>query len=279
MESFRAGRSLSAAALLALAGAVLGGCEPAQPYVTSARLERGLVIVLPGVEGCSPFNAAICEGLDAGGVKYAIELCDWTAPWGPLANLRAEGRNRRQAKDLAARVTAYALRYPENPVVLVGQSGGGAIAVWAAEALPPGGRIDGAILLAPSLSPGYRLDGALENCGRGIVNFRSPRDVVFLGLGTMIAGTMDGEHASSAGRVGFDLPPVGGPRDDAYAKFHQVVWHERMGDSANPGMHVTSGAKQFVSDYVVPLVLARQWDKRLIDTVVRDLPTTAPAAD
>ena len=50
-----------------------------QPYVVSERLNRGLVIALPGIEGRSKLNEDICRGLDEGGVSWAIELYDWTS--------------------------------------------------------------------------------------------------------------------------------------------------------------------------------------------------------
>ena len=82
----------------------LGGCAgPAQPYVTEARLARGLVIVLPGIEGRSVFNEEICRGLDLGGVDGAIELYDWTSgvPFGFVVNLWSSRRNHQEAANIA----------------------------------------------------------------------------------------------------------------------------------------------------------------------------------
>ena len=142
-------RLITIVALLALA-AVLGGCAT-KPYVTAARLDQGLVLVLTGIEGRSPLNLAICDGLADGGVPYAIEPVDWTVPLAPLYNLRAEQRNRQQAGKLARRIEAYRRQYPSRPVVLVGHSGGGAMAVWTTEALEEGRAVDGIILLAAAL--------------------------------------------------------------------------------------------------------------------------------
>jgi len=245
--------------------AILTGCS--NPYVTSERLERGLVIVLPGIEGRSSLNEAIVEGLNDGGVNWAIELYDWTSPLGPLYNLRAEDRNRQKAHQIVNRIVRYHWEYPDRPVVILGQSGGSAIAAWAAEAMPRGHILDGVVMLAPSLSPRYMLDFALENTERGIISLYSERDWVLLGLGTTIAGTMDGAHTSSAGRTGFEMPVAGG-RPEIYQKLYQVSWQPKMRQTGNVGMHLTSGARAFVSMYVAPYVLSDKWDEELVARVL-----------
>lgn len=265
-----------------LASAWLAGCAPDQPYVTRARLERGLVVVLPGVEGRGPLNESIVEGLAAGGVQYAIELYDWTSALGPLYNLRAELRNRKQAGRLADRIVSYRDAYPARPVLLVGQSGGGGVAVWTAEQLAWSGGIEGVILIAPSLSPGYPLDRALSYSERGVVVFRSDRDWIL--LGTAITGTMDGEHAVSAGRVGFDIPEE--PRRmEAYDKLYQIAWDPAMSKTGYGGGHLSSSAGNFIAAYVAPLVRARSWDRDFVSDLahgqlewpLRRRPATRPA--
>ncbi len=252
--------------VLVLAGA--GGCAQPQPYVTLERLDRGLVIVLTGIEGRSSINEDICHGLNDGGVNWAIELEDWTyrVPWAYLANLRAEPRNRKKAEDIAHRIVRYQMAHPGRPVTLVGQSGGGAIAVWIAESMPPGRSVDGIILLAASLSPNYLLDMALLNSGRGIVSFHSAKDWVLLGAGTFITGTMDGRHSSSAGHVGFNVP-LSESRPRLYQKLFQIAWHEEMERAGHTGGHLTSAARPFVARYVSPLVRRSDWD----DTAIRML--------
>ena len=152
-------------------------------------------------------------------------------------------------------------------MVLVGQSGGAAVAIWAAERLPVGHRVDGIILLAAALSPGYPLDDALTKSRRGIVSFHSSRDRFFLGAGTTIYGTMDGKHGSAAGRVGF-TEPADGPRAAVYGrKLFQVPWHEQVYRSGLGG-HLTSGSRDFVARHVGPLCQASVWSERTIQRVL-----------
>jgi pimeloyl-ACP methyl ester carboxylesterase len=246
----------------------LAGCTRPQPYLSWSRLDKGLVIVLPGIEGRGPLNKAICQGLVDGGVDWAVELCDWTSalPMNYLVNLRDQARNRTKAEEIAAKVVRYKMAHPERPVVLVGQSGGGAIAAWVAEAMPPGEKIDGLVMLSAALSPEYALDGALANVKRGIISYHSSRDWFFLGVGTTISGTMDGEHSSSAGRLGFAVPSS--PRRvKAYEKLYQIPWQREMALSGYSGTHITSGAREFVAAYVAPFVLAPMWDRNFVELV------------
>jgi len=246
------------------------GCS-SEPYVTDERLDKGLVLVLTGIEGRGPLNKAIRKGLVDGGVDHAVEIVDWTVGWvvtGPY-NLRAEGRNRRKAAEIAARIEAYHTSHPGRPVTLVGQSGGAAMTAFIAEALGDGAWVDGIVMLATALSPGYRLDGALAHSRRGIVSFHSRYDWFFLGVGTFIFGTSDGRHSQAAGRAGFHTPHDG----DGPEGLYQVAWHAGMGRKWNLGGHLTSSVAPYVATYVAPLVRRETWDEEF----VRKL--TAPKAD
>lgn len=249
-------------AVLLKAG-LLTGCAPAQPFVSPERMDRGLVVVLPGIEGRSFLNEAICRGLDEGGVNEAILLWDWTAV--PLGNLRTMQRNQRKAGELAEMISRYRIGHPEQPVFLVAQSGGAAIAVWACEQLDPGVEVEGCVLLAGALSPSYPLTPALRNCRRGIVSFYSERDWIL--AATKLAGTMDGDHTFSAGRVGFKRPQTAGGGSGQYEKLHEIAWRPEMSEAGHGGSHVGVGAVPFVSGYVAPLIRADRWDAELLDRI------------
>lgn len=251
---------------LILAAAAAWGCN-SQPYMTAARQELGLVIVLSGIEGRSVLTDDIARGLNKGGVEYAITVHPWTSDWGgPLYNLRAQERNRRQAEKLAARIEEYQMDHPDRPVFLVGHSGGSAIAVWTAESLSPSRQVEGIVLIAPALSPAYPLDMALVHSRRGIVNFYSELDML-LGVGTAVAGTMDGRYTSSAGAVGFRSSP--GEEGMAYENLFEIGWRREMALTGNIGGHLSSTTTYFVSTYVAPLITAPGWNQTLMDDLVR----------
>src|SRR5262245_33287304 len=49
-----------------------------RPFRTRERMENGLVIVLPGIEGQSCLNHNIVRGLGDAGVPAAMRIFDWT---------------------------------------------------------------------------------------------------------------------------------------------------------------------------------------------------------
>lgn len=235
------------------------GCGPGlSKYRTPERMEHGYIIVLPGIEGRSVFNANIVKGLADGGVPSAIEIYDWTAggPFLLAVNLRALDRNKRQARKIADKIIDYQECYPGRPVHLIGHSGGGGVAVLAVEALPPTRQISGAILLAPALSPTYDLSRALRRSGAGFWNFYSPYDVGFLRAGTTLFGNIDGEHSASAGAVAF-TPPWGLSAEDRRlyrSKLHQQRYTYAMSASGHNGGHFGWANPDFVREWLAPLI-------------------------
>jgi pimeloyl-ACP methyl ester carboxylesterase len=242
---------------LGLLGAC-AGCRVPSGVRTGDRYARGLVLVLPGIEGRSVWNRNIALGLDEGGVSSAIEVYDWTTgvPGTFVYNLANLERNRRQARGLADRILAHRERYPGNPVHLIGHSGGGGIAVLALEALPPGRQIDQAIVLAPALSPEYDLSTALRRTRYGICNFYSTRDVSFLKVGTSLFGPVDRDFGVSAGAVGFKPPDGLSEADRAlYAsRLRQVRWEPRLKEVGASGSHLGWASRQFAREYLAPLI-------------------------
>jgi hypothetical protein len=181
-------------------------------YTSPDRAARGMVVILPGIEGEGPANWDIREGLYEAGVPYALVIYRWgtwvPGPGGMLINQTDVGGNHRAGKELAGRIARYEASHPGRPVFLIGHSAGGGVSVFALEEL---GKMDGAqpiegaFLLSASLSARYPMDGALHMVSRGIVNVHNPRDFL-LTAGTGLLGNVDGGHGASAGRTGFKQP-------------------------------------------------------------------------
>jgi pimeloyl-ACP methyl ester carboxylesterase len=256
-------RGASARALAAVAAAaVLSGCG-SHMVLAPENLDQGLVIVLPGIDGGGVYCPAACHALSKGSIGMAVELYPWTAPLGPLYNQTAVLRNREAAGVLAGRIQRYQEEHPEGLVYLIGHSGGTAIAVWAAEALPDGREVQGIILLGSSLSPGYDLSRALARTREGIVSFHSDLDGGLLGLGTTLVGTMDGVHGESAGKVGF-RPRAGPTSPGEYARLYQVGWQPKMARAGHGGGHFDYMGAGFLSAYVEPLLSGPVWDSQVV---------------
>ena len=234
------------------------GCQVPEHVRSPRRYARGVVFVLPGIEGRSVWNRSIALGLDEGGVTSAIEIHDWTTgvPGNFVYNLTNLERNRREAREVARRIFDYARRYPDSPIYVVGHSGGGGIAVLALEVLPPGRQIEQAILLAPALSPAYDLSIALRRTRHGIVHFYSARDVTLLKVGTSLLGPIDRDFGAAAGAVGFREPEGLNESDCAlYAtRLRQVRWTPRLKRVGADGSHLGWASRMFAREYLAPLI-------------------------
>lgn len=241
-------------------GVLLPGCGTSK-LSTPDRYDNGYVVVLPGIEGKGPFSANIAKGLDDGGVGSNITIHDWTA--GTLllfpVTMRAETRNQRQARRVAQMIIDYQDKYPNRPVHLIGHSGGGGLAVLTLEALPPQRRIASAILLAPAIAPTYDLTRALRRTEFGVYNYYSRRDRGFLGAGTTIVGTIDGEHTSAAGAVGFQVPYglSAEGREFYRTKLHQQRYTPKMAESGHSGGHLGWANRTFVAEWLAPILRAQ----------------------
>jgi len=256
--AIRGHRRLDLLVGMVLTVGVVGGCAVGD-LATADRMKNGLVIVLPGIEGRSKYNADIARGLSRGGVPFAIEIYDWGTglPLGSLVNLVALDRNRGQARKIADRIVRYQQDYPGRSIHLVGHSGGGGLAVLTLEALPPGVQVSSAVLLAAAMSPDHDLNQALNHTENGIWNFHTSSDVGYLQVGTGLFGTIDRKHTRAAGAVGFRRPAgASTTRARAYDKLHPVRYRPEMAQAGNRGGHTGWARRQFVAVWVAPILLA-----------------------
>lgn len=193
---------------LPVVGAGCDRVDVGNQWMDESRLARGLVVILPGIEGESASNHDIRRGLDEAGVPYALAIYRWGHPVpgiGMFFNQTDVEGNRRSADELADRIITYQANNPNRPIFLIGHSAGGGMAVFVLEAMGRKGAtpIDGAFLLSSSLSANYPLNAALRMTRRGIVNVYNPEDDLLDG-GTATFGNVDGGRGASAGRTGFD---------------------------------------------------------------------------
>ncbi len=241
-----------------------GGCNGAYnaQYITAERLANGLVMILPGIEGEGALNYDIRRGLESAGISYAMPIYNWGRPIpgvGLLLNQIDFVGNRLAGMRIAKVTDQYQQEHPGRPVYLVGHSGGGGVAVFAAASLPEGSHIDGLVLLSASISPGYDLTTALERCRNGIVNFYNEADVGLLGVGTTLLGNVDGVRGPSAGLVGFEKPKDSDPEAKklAYGRLYERGLTPAMTSAAISHAAVTRPG--FVSVYVAPWVMSPAW--------------------
>ena len=245
-----------------------GGCamQSGTGISTHGDSDKGLVIILPGIQGNGAINEDIRQGLIGAGIQCAVEIRQWgfLIPGVKLlVNQVNVPGNRAAGKKIAEQIAAYQSRHPDRPVYLIGHSGGGGIGVFALEHLAriPGAKpITGAVLLSASLCCDYDLTTALGQSREGIVNFYNDKDVGLLGIGTTLLGNVDGGRSPSAGRTGFKLPgEADSPaRRSAYAKLYQVlVTQDMIYHRLDP--HVATTSRPFIAAHVAEWIMDQNW--------------------
>jgi pimeloyl-ACP methyl ester carboxylesterase len=217
--------------------------------------DRGLVLIADGVGGLDLCGTGLRYVMGALGAPCAVRVVSWGHGFGRWhADLTNTVNRDARAREIAEAVIDFRGRRPEAPVFLVGKSGGTGVVVKALEHLPDDA-IEAAVLLSPAISPNYDLTRALRAVRREMAVFWSPLDVIVLGLGTRIFGTIDRIKSVSAGMVSFRPP---GPLDDErraqYAKLRQVRWQPGMSSTGYLGGHIGIDSPAFLKKYVVPLL-------------------------
>ncbi len=236
-----------------LSVALVAGCARFEP-VTTAQLERGYILMLPGVANKTSSMADMAAGLRDAGVDQAIERDLWGyRPFGELKNVRSLDRNRKWAAERAGKLAEYRRSHPDQPITLIGYSGGGAIALFVCESLPKDVRVDRVILLAAAVSPDYDLTPALEHCRCGIVNLYSHEDWLSCGLLTETFGTMDRKKTSTAGRRGF---LDGNGELAARDGLTQIAWTPAWRKLGHGGGHLGYESRHWAREVLTPLIPA-----------------------
>lgn len=237
--------------LLILLISSVGCFQPEIPSVE--QLARGYVLLLPGVESYGFHHLALVRGLREGGLDRAAQINEWGyKPFGTFPNLMSLELNRQRAARLAGALADYRKQYPKAPISIVGYSGGGAIALFIAEALPGEVVLDRIILLGAAISPQYDLGPALARTRCGIVNFYSESDWFMAGWATETFGTMDRKKTSTAGRTGFrDVQGALLEHDQLV----QVAWRREWRSLGHSGDHSGWRSQEWARAVLAPYLL------------------------
>jgi hypothetical protein len=240
------------------------GSPLSEPFSASAdgrdgesRGPGGLVLIADGVGGLDLCGTGLRYVLAAEHLPYAVRLFPWGHGFGRwYADLTSASNRDAKAALVAETITRYKTEWPESPVFLVAKSGGSGVVVKALELLDDS-PVERVVLLAPALSPSYDLSPALCAVRRDIVVFWSPFDVIVLGAGTRLLGTVDRVKTFSAGMVGFHVPQLADLESApgrSYAKLRQIRWQLQMARTGYLGGHIGPDSPLFLRKYVVPLL-------------------------
>lgn len=225
------------------------------PDLSAHGSAQGLILVADGVGGLDLCGMALRYVVGSQEKPYAVQVVSWghgLFRWhADLTN--AENRDNK-ARKVAQAASEFLEANPGASVFLVGKSGGTGVIVKALELLPENS-VDVVVLLSPAVSPRYDLSRALSAVRREMVVFWSPIDMIVLGAGTRIFGTIDRVKSVSAGMIGFRIPKgLADSRRGQYAKLRQVRWRPAMASTGYFGGHMGTDSPAFLRKYVVPLL-------------------------
>lgn len=215
----------------------------------------GLVLIADGVGGLDLCGTGLIHVAAKAGSSHEVRIVPWGHGFGrwhrDLTNVE---NHRLWAAKMVVDVAEFKEQKPDAPVYIVGKSGGTGVAVRALE-LMPGESIEAVVLLSSAISPEYDLSAALRAVRRDVTLFWSPLDVIVLGMGTGLFGTIDRQRGVSAGLVGFRQPKgLDESSRRQYAKLKQVRWSPEMASTGYLGGHVGPDNPAFLRKYVLPLL-------------------------
>jgi pimeloyl-ACP methyl ester carboxylesterase len=235
------------------------GCVgPSINFLVAAKVEsREHLIHLPGIAGEQNLDRRFIRGLRAGGYDGTFEIFDWTAKDPGLNALFARKRNELQAEKFAEKIRQILKDEPGVKLRIVCHSGGAGIAAWALERLPDDAKIESIVFIAPALSPKYDLSKALSHVRGKAFALTSVNDVIVLGAGTRVFGTIDGKKEEAAGLRGFKTPDE--PADPKqYDKLVQMPYQDAWMEIGNIGDHIGPMGQEFAEKVIAPLLQDRE---------------------
>ncbi len=241
------------------------GPTPEPPSLSEA---AALVLVADGIGGLDLCGSGmeVMAAREARG--HRVEVVRWCHGFGRWhKDLTNTANVNLWADRLAEKIRVFRELRPKAPVYLVGKSGGSGVVLRTLERLPAG-TVQGAVLLAPAVSHGYDLRRALAALDGDLTVFWSPYDLILLGAGTLLFGTIDRVHTVSAGLTGFRMPITSrNPNRMADVRLRQVRWRWQMASTGYLGGHVGCDSPFFLKKYVFPLLSIRAPEEMLCNSV------------
>lgn len=235
------------------------GCHDAQIEWPTPDLARGVIVMLPGIEGGAWQLAETRAGLTRAGITDDLIAVEWgVRPLGSLLNLTNIEANRQRARLMADEIARHARDLPGRRIQLVSFSGGGGLAMMVIEALPPDIMLEQVVLMAAAISPETDLTPVLSHSRRGLVNFYSPQDRFMLGWGTRTMGTIDRSKSDAAGYVGFKSP-TGDLR--VQDRLRQIKWTPEWRRLGHDGGHIGWLSRAWAAEILAPILRCAPQDQ------------------
>jgi pimeloyl-ACP methyl ester carboxylesterase len=212
------------------------------------------VLVADGAGGAPGASEAIASVVEKSRQPLVVRSIDWShGPGWVVPDVTDVDHSECEAKRLGRLIAAYRDRFPNVPIYLVGYSAGSYVILEATRSLPTDS-IERIVLLAPAVAADYDLRSALASARQGVDVFYSERDSIYLGIGTAITGTADGQRGvPPAGRVGFEPLELSPVESNLAGRLHQHPWDRSVVWTRNNGTHNGSLRPAYLFAYVLPL--------------------------
>lgn len=225
------------------------------------RMGRAYVFYLDGAGGGTTkknWAGGVRDGLLEAGYTGAGEMVSWESGRGLVADQVASVEFKRQgAAKLAARIEEFKETRPGVPVHLIGFSAGCGEVIYGLEALPESKKVDNVVLLGASFSRDYDMTEALKRVGGNVTFFTSTHDQM-IGLMTRIGGTTDRKRNDPSAGITGPVLPAGATAETRrlYEEKIMLIPHtEDMELVGDRGHHFDNVKKEFIRDYVAPIVM------------------------
>jgi hypothetical protein len=225
---------------------------PAAALREAAPAQHTWLLHLPGIAGIKWVDREMTAGLRDAGYSGAMDVYDWTANDPGLSALMAYKRNQVEAQKVADRITTRFRADPGVRIVLTAHSGGTGLIIWALEKLPDDVTVDTVMLLSSALSPQYDLSKGLAHVRGKCYSFCSENDVLVLGAGTKMFGTIDGKKTEAAGEFGFVFPTDADAKE--YEKLVQKPYDKSWMQYHNIGDHIGDMSRPFSRNILAPIL-------------------------
>jgi Serine aminopeptidase, S33 len=225
------------------------------PAIASPDDKPTWLLHLPGMGGEMVIDHLLTRGLLDGGIDADLTIYDWTGPdRGPVALAQVK-RHEAQSTIVAQMIEKHVREHPNQKIIITSHSAGAGILAWALEKLPDDVMVDDIVFCAPALSPDFDLSKALRHARHKAYAFNSVLDVVVLGYGTKMAGTVDRKNVDAAGRVGFVMPDGGDA--EQYAKLQQIPYDADWLRFGNAGEHIGPMMRPFARNVIASVLLGK----------------------
>jgi hypothetical protein len=256
--------------------AAVAAAAATKPATTQSSEASVWLFHLPGMGGLMNIDRNVTNGMVAGGVAARSEIYDWTGTDRGLVALGNVTRHEEQSRLVAERITRAVREEHPSRIIVTSHSAGTGIAVWALEQLPDDVMIDDLVMIASALSPEYDLSRALKHVRHRAYAFNSELDVLVLGTGCKVFGTVDRIKTDAGGRVGFVVPREPSVPGQ-YEKFEQMPYDPDWMRFYNNGEHIGAMSRTFARKVIAPVLLGKGLPPRAT-TQPATMPTTRRAA-